>query len=310
MIDSLDPTVVLARRRGGSPGSTRTSSCSSGGTRFSPRRTRRSFCRLERMRRGAVGRGSCTSATTCMPHEVLARRPRADQDGFGQARARSRPVRRGPRHHLLAIRERGEGRGQSAAHVTISSTAGDTRSASAREELGVDGRVVLFFGLRPAVQRGLGVLLDAFAEIVRQDGRRLFVVGEIYEGRERYNARIEELGIGEPRDRMIDRYVANEEVEKYFAACDLVVLPYLSATQSAVVQVAYGFDKPVVVTSVGGLPRSVEDGVDGIRRPAERSGRRRRRDRPGSSNAGARRRWRARSAASRSVSRGRGASAR
>jgi glycosyltransferase involved in cell wall biosynthesis len=62
---------------------------------------------------------------------------------------------------------------------------------------------------------------------------------------------------------MIDRYVANEEVEKYFAACDLVVLPYLSATQSAVVQIAYGFSKPVVVTSVGGLPDVVEDGSTG-----------------------------------------------
>lgn len=131
----------------------------------------------------------------------------------------------------------------------------------AREELGVSGRVLLFFGyVRP--YKGVGVLLGAFAEIVRRMDAVLFVVGEIYEGRERYRALIKQLGI-ENRVRMIDRYVANEEVEKYFAAADLVVLPYLSATQSGVVQVAYGFDKPVVVTAVGGLSEAVEDGVTG-----------------------------------------------
>jgi glycosyltransferase involved in cell wall biosynthesis len=131
----------------------------------------------------------------------------------------------------------------------------------AREELGVSGRVLLFFGyVRP--YKGVGVLLDAFAEIVRRMEAVLFVVGEIYEGRERYAALVKQLGI-ENRVRMIDRYVANEEVEKYFAAADLVVLPYLSATQSGVVQVAYGFDKPVVVTAVGGLSEAVEDGVTG-----------------------------------------------
>jgi glycosyltransferase involved in cell wall biosynthesis len=131
----------------------------------------------------------------------------------------------------------------------------------AREELGVGGRVLLFFGyVRP--YKGVGVLLDAFAEIVRSMDATLLVVGEIYEGRDRYAARTRELGI-ENRVRMIDRYVPNEEVEKYFAAADLVVLPYLSATQSGVAQIAYGFDKPVVVTSVGGLGEVVEDGVTG-----------------------------------------------
>jgi len=63
--------------------------------------------------------------------------------------------------------------------------------------------------------------------------------------------------------RMVDQYVPNEEVEKYFMAADVVVLPYLSATQSGIVQIAFGFDKPVIVTRVGGLPDVVEDGVSG-----------------------------------------------
>ena len=56
-----------------------------------------------------------------------------------------------------------------------------------------------------------------------------------------------------------DGYIPDREIEKYFAACDLVVLPYVSATQSGIVQIAYGFEKPVVVTNVGGLPDVVED---------------------------------------------------
>ena len=56
-----------------------------------------------------------------------------------------------------------------------------------------------------------------------------------------------------------DGYTPDNEVEKYFAACDLVVLPYESATQSGIVQIAYGFEKPVIVTNVGGLPDVVTD---------------------------------------------------
>lgn len=133
--------------------------------------------------------------------------------------------------------------------------------ARARAELGVDGRVVLFFGyVRP--YKGLGVLIDAFARALERMDGVLYIVGEIYEGKERYLAQLKDLGI-EDRVRVIDRYVPDEEVEKYFAACDLVVLPYVSATQSAVVQIAYGFDRPVVVTAVGGLPDVVENGSTG-----------------------------------------------
>jgi glycosyltransferase involved in cell wall biosynthesis len=130
-----------------------------------------------------------------------------------------------------------------------------------RRELDLHGRVLLFFGL---VRRykGLDILLRAFARIAQQLDATLLVVGEFYEDRGPYDRLINELGIGE-RVRVTDRYVANEEVEKYFKACDLVVLPYREATQSGIVQTAYSFEKPVVVTRVGGLPDVVTDGKTG-----------------------------------------------
>ena len=75
-------------------------------------------------------------------------------------------------------------------------------------------------------------------------------------------ALINELGI-EPYVKVVDAYTPDREVEKYFAAADLVVLPYTSATQSGIVQIAYGFSKPVIVTEVGGLPDVVDDGKSG-----------------------------------------------
>ncbi len=133
--------------------------------------------------------------------------------------------------------------------------------ATARARLGVDGNVVLFFGLvRP--YKGLGALLDAFALCAEQIDGTLLVVGEFYEPRAPYDARIRSLGI-EARVRVVDRYVPNEAVGGFFRAADVVVLPYVSATQSAIVQTAFSFERPVIVTAVGGLPDVVADGVTG-----------------------------------------------
>lgn len=91
---------------------------------------------------------------------------------------------------------------------------------------------------------------------------QLWIVGEFGADREEYRALINELGIG-PYVNVVDTYTPDREVEKYFAAADLVVLPYVSATQSGIVQIAFGFDKPVIVTEVGGLPDVVENGKTG-----------------------------------------------
>jgi glycosyltransferase involved in cell wall biosynthesis len=89
------------------------------------------------------------------------------------------------------------------------------------------------------------------------------VVGEFYEPRERYRALLEDARLRE-KVRVVDRYVANEEVATYFAAADAVALPYRSATGSGIAQIAYGAGVPVIATRTGGLEEVVEEGVSGL----------------------------------------------
>ena len=56
----------------------------------------------------------------------------------------------------------------------------------------------------------------------------------------------------------------DEEIDFYFSVADVVVLPYISATQSGIIQIAFGFDKPVITTNVGGLPDVVKNGKTGF----------------------------------------------
>jgi glycosyltransferase involved in cell wall biosynthesis len=139
--------------------------------------------------------------------------------------------------------------------------AGEMTRELARTRLGVDGRVLLFFGLiRP--YKGLRILLEAHARVAEKLEATLLVVGEFYEDRRPYDELISSLGTG-ARIRVIGRYIPDDEVALYFCAADLVVLPYRSATQSGITQTAFAFGRPVVVTAVGGLPDVVDDDVTG-----------------------------------------------
>ncbi|MDE6601690.1 MAG: glycosyltransferase [Lachnospiraceae bacterium] len=134
----------------------------------------------------------------------------------------------------------------------------------AREKLhiGSEERILLFFGY-VREYKGLKYLLRAMPEICRGVERvKLWVVGEFGSDKEEYQELIRELGM-EDKVQVHDAYTPDREVEKYFAAADLVALPYTSATQSGIVQIAYGFTKPVIVTNVGGLPDVVENGSTG-----------------------------------------------
>ena len=91
---------------------------------------------------------------------------------------------------------------------------------------------------------------------------KLLVAGEFFQNKDGYLNIIKKFNLHDHIE-ISDRYIPDEEVALYFSAADLVVLPYTSATQSGIVQVAYAFLKPVIVTRVGGLPDVVEDGKTG-----------------------------------------------
>lgn len=128
--------------------------------------------------------------------------------------------------------------------------------------------MLLFFGF-VREYKGLKYLLDAMKKIkTKMPETQLWVVGDFGEDKEQY---LEQIRVNDIRDqvRLVEGYIPDKEVEKYFAAADLVVLPYISATQSGIVQIAYGFEKPVVVTDVGGLPDVVQDHKTGYVVPKE-----------------------------------------
>lgn len=136
--------------------------------------------------------------------------------------------------------------------------------ARKRLDIETDKKVLLFFGF-VREYKGLKYLIQAMPEVVKRlEKIELLIVGDFtgQEDKQQYMNLIQESGVRENM-KVYDGYIPDKEVEKYFAASDLVVLPYKSATQSGIVQIAYGFEKPVIVTNVGGLPDVVEDGKTG-----------------------------------------------
>jgi glycosyltransferase involved in cell wall biosynthesis len=137
-------------------------------------------------------------------------------------------------------------------------------AAAARLGLDPANEYVLFFGLVRAY-KGLDMLLEAWAALKCDDktqNRKLIIAGEFYDDVEQYRTQIAALGLSE--DVILhDRFIGDDEIPLYFSLADLLVLPYRSATQSGVTQIAYHFDVPMIVTNVGGLPEIVRDGTVG-----------------------------------------------
>jgi len=132
-----------------------------------------------------------------------------------------------------------------------------------KKELGIaSDKVILFFGY-VREYKGLAYLIEAMPRVLEKLDVALLIVGEFWDSKEKYLGKIDELGLKE-KVKIIDKYVPNEEIGLYFSAADVVVLPYISATQSGIVQIAYGFNKPVITTNIGGLPDVVRDGETGL----------------------------------------------
>jgi len=128
---------------------------------------------------------------------------------------------------------------------------------SVRKTLGLTKPTILFFGY-VREYKGLRYLLRAMPEVLESIDAELLIVGEFYEDRGAYDRLIAELNLGE-NVRIVADHVPDEAVAGYFAAADVVVLPYVSATQSGITQIAFAYGVPVISTNVGGLPEVVED---------------------------------------------------
>jgi glycosyltransferase involved in cell wall biosynthesis len=136
---------------------------------------------------------------------------------------------------------------------------------AARLHLGLpdQDKIILFFGFIRNY-KGLDLLLEAMGDpAIREAGIRLLIAGEFYEDAKPYHEQIAKLGIA---DRLILRtdFIPDSEVQYYLCAADVLIQPYRNATQSGVTPLAYHFEKPMVVTNVGGLPSLVPHEKTGL----------------------------------------------
>ena len=141
---------------------------------------------------------------------------------------------------------------------------GTLTQAEARATLSLPAGVpvLLFFGF-VRHYKGLKHLIEALPMVRKALPARLMIVGEFWEDERPYRELIRKLGL-EDCVTIVNDYVPNEALGTYFAASDAVVMPYLEATQSGVAQLAISFEKPMIATSVGGMPEIIRDGVNGL----------------------------------------------
>ncbi len=140
---------------------------------------------------------------------------------------------------------------------------GEISKNDAKAKIGInDEKIVLFFGF-VREYKGLKYLLEAMPEILKKIDVRLLVAGEFWDDKDEYLKLIENSGTG-GNVTVIDKYIPNEELPFYFYASDIVVLPYTAVTGSGLVQMAYGFNKPVIATDIGSLSEIVIDKETGF----------------------------------------------
>ena len=132
----------------------------------------------------------------------------------------------------------------------------DKTEARKHLHIPVNERIILFFGFIRKY-KGLDILLEAMYKLQqKQFNIKLLVAGEWYEDKKIYEQQIEALHI---KNLLILRtgFISDDEVKYYLSTADFVIQPYRNATQSGVTPLAYHFEKPMLVTNVGGLPAMV-----------------------------------------------------
>jgi len=130
-----------------------------------------------------------------------------------------------------------------------------------------DRPLLLFAGfVRP--YKGLDILLEALPAVLKQQAVHLLVAGEFWQASDSYRQQIQEMGLADAVT-IIDDYLPNEVLAACLDRADVVVLPYRHATQSGIIQLAFGQRKPVITTDVGGLSETVENEKTGLIVPPE-----------------------------------------
>ena len=130
----------------------------------------------------------------------------------------------------------------------------------ARTRLGLnqDDKIILFFGLIRHY-KGLDLLMEAMADPeIKKKNIKLLIAGEFYEDKQPYLDLIQKHSL-QGQVILHDKFIANEDVRYYFCACNLVAQTYRNATNSGVTMVGYFYEKPMLVTNVGGLAEIVPD---------------------------------------------------
>ncbi len=123
-------------------------------------------------------------------------------------------------------------------------------------------KLLLFFGYIRRY-KGLFYLLEAMNNLKEHSEISLLVAGEFYEDETPYKEKVFNQAL-ENNIKFISEFIPDDVVKYLFSACDCLVLPYTDATQSGIVQIAYYYDKPVIVTNVGGLSEIVINEKTGI----------------------------------------------
>jgi D-inositol-3-phosphate glycosyltransferase len=142
-----------------------------------------------------------------------------------------------------------------------------TREAKQRLGLHRGERTMLFFG-RIAPYKGLDYLVPAVVGLARKRGDfRLIIAGKIEKGHTDYWEKIQrEISLSGIQDRVITKiaFIPDGEVELYFKAADVLIIPYIHIFQSGVPFLAYSFGLPVIATDVGSLREDIIEGRNGL----------------------------------------------